>query len=462
MTLDSVFFIGCFLPMSLLLHWLMPGIRTKNGLLLVVSLVFYAFSGLAALPVLAVGILIAWAAGVLLRKGKAKKWVLAVAVAIDLALLAVFKYADFLLTQVLGLQEASLGLAAPLGISYFLFKCIAYKVDVYRDEKQAGGFLEVALFVSFFPQITMGPITRFSEFLPQLKSRELTLETTAKGIRRFVVGLAKRLVISAPLGIVVDQVFATALPDARLAWLGAVCYCLQLYFDFSGFIDMVIGLGTMLGFTTRENFDHPYMAASIGDFWRRWHMSLSGWFKDYLYIPLGGNRKGSLRAGLNKSIVFILCGLWHGANWTFLLWGIWHGVLSLLESLQIIPTKKMAASRGGRVVGHIYALLAVCLGFVMFRAANVSQGFAMLGAMFAGFSFTDGGTVLHSLLNGQTLVMLALGVVLSLPVGTWLQRIPKAEKWLEPASFVLTVALFVLCLLRLASGNFAPSIYAQF
>ena len=461
MSLDSIIFISCFLPLALLVHWVVPG-KGKNYVLLALSLAFYAFSGLAALGVLVLSIVFNFVLAQLLGKTRSKA-LLALGIAGDVALLGFYKYLDFLLTQI-GMADAVLGLAAPLGISFFTFKCISFLVDTYRSgEGEKPCFFDFALYVSFFPQIAMGPITRYSELACQLSECRMTADATAAGIRRFVVGLAKRVVISAPLGILVDGVFAAALPDARLAWLGAVGYCLQLYFDFSGFIDMANGIAAMFGFRCRENFNHPYTAISIGDFWRRWHMSLSAWFKDYIYIPLGGNRKGSFRAGVNKCIVFLLCGIWHGANWTFLLWGIWHGALSLLESLQIIPIKKLTATRAGRFVGHIYALLAVCLGFVMFRATDVTQGFSMLGAMFTGFAFTDEATVLlHSLLTGEVLVMLVLGGVLSMPVAAWLQRIPGAKPILEKASYVLTLLLFVLCILRLAAGNFAPSIYAQF
>ena len=460
MSLDSIFFISCFLPLVLLAGWLVPQ-KGKTAALLALSLLFYAFCGLPALAVLALSITINYLLSLLLQK-KCGKLLLGLGIAANVALLGAYKYLDFLLSQ-FGLGESVTGLVAPLGISFFTFKCIAYLADVYKGREEKPQFLRFALYVSFFPQIAMGPITRYGEFASQMDIASMSLQSAACGLRRFVVGLAKRVVISAPLGILVDGVFAAALPDARLAWLGAVCYCLQLYFDFSGFIDMANGIANMLGFTVRENFDHPYTAISIGDFWRRWHMSLSAWFKDYIYIPLGGNRKGSFRAGVNKCIVFLLCGIWHGANWTFLLWGIWHGALSLLESLQLIPAKKLAASRPGRIVGRVYALLAVCLGFVMFRAADVGAGFAMLSAMFTGFSFTAQATVLlHELLTGEVLVMLVLGIVLSVPVSRLLKKLPGWERWSETVTLVLTLALFALCILRLASGNFAPSIYAQF
>ena len=308
----------------------------------------------------------------------------------------------------------------------------------------------------------MGPITRFSEFGPQLKNRSLSMENMALGLRRFAAGLGKKIVIAGTLATVADGVFALEFMDARLAWLGAIAYCLQLYFDFSGYIDMVIGLGTCFGFTTRENFNYPYTAASVGGFWRRWHMSLSAWFKDYLYIPLGGNRKGKLRAGINKSIVFLLCGLWHGAAWTFIIWGLWHGLFSLLESLNVIPGKKLENGKL-RIVGHIYTLLVVCIGFVMFRAGTVTQGLQIIASMFAGFRFTAAGTVeLFKLLNLETLLMLVIGITLSMPVAKKLQQGPKLGKYADTLSYVGALLVLILCIIKMAAGDFAPSIYAQF
>lgn len=455
MDMDSVFFIACFLPICLTLYWLIPGVRGKNTVLLLMSLLFYTFAGWSALAVLAVSCLVNFLLGLTLR-GRHKKRFLTIGIAWNVLVLCLYKY--------LGLFGLQLGLMAPLGISFFTFKCISYLVDGYRDgENVTGSLPDFALYVCFFPQIAMGPITRFSEFAPQLRQRQTSLQNTAEGLRRFVVGLGKKLVISAPLGAVVDRIFAQEVSalDARLAWLAALCYCLQLYFDFSGCIDMAIGLGKAFGFSTRENFNAPYTAVSVGDFWRRWHMSLSAWFKDYVYIPLGGNRLGKLRAGINKCIVFALCGIWHGANWTFLLWGFWHGLFSLMESVNIIPARKMAESRVGRILGRVYTLLVVCLGFVMFRAGSVAQGFAMLGVMFGGFGFAAQATVLlKSLLTGQVILMLVLGVLLSMPVGKYVMS--RYGRVLEPVSYVLALVLLVFCIVKLASGNFAPSIYAQF
>lgn len=463
MNLDSIFYISCFLPATLLLYWLIPGIKAKNGVLLLVSLLFYAFGSLSALPILLLCCLVNYLLGLWLQAEKGRKVALILGIVLNVAMLGLYKYADFLLSQVPGLQDVSLGLTAPIGISFFTFKSISYLADTYRDRRNGTrNPLHLLLYISFFPQVVMGPITRFTDFGPQLKFRSVTTDGVIAGLKRFIMGLAKKILISATIAVLVDQIFAldASSLDARLAWLGAIGYCLQLYFDFSGYIDMAIGLGWIFGFQTVENFNYPYVAPTVGNFWRRWHMSLSSWFKDYVYIPLGGNRKGKLRAGVNKAIVFILCGFWHGASWTFLLWGLWHGLFSLLESLNIIPAKKLEKTR---VLGHVYTLLVVCLGFVMFRAQSVQHGLSMIGTMFTGFVFLDSATVLlHSLLSVETVLMLVLGIALSMPLLPYLQRFEKLKKVLEPVSCVAILVLFALCMISLAAGDFAPSIYAGF
>ena len=456
MGFDSIFFLCCFLPAVLALYFLIP--KGKNTVLLLLGLVFYAFGSISALALLLLAAVVNYGFGLLLRGKKHRKAVVAAGVAFDLVYLFLFKYLNFVCSGILGLPNVSLGLAAPLGMSFFLFKGISYLVDTYRDPETATKrFDRFLLYLSFFPQVTAGPISRFRDFGPQLLDRKSDLQTVAQGLRRFLLGLSKKVLLCAPLATLADGVFGAEVLDARLTWLGAVSYMLQIYFDFSGYSDMAIGLGNILGFTTPENFHYPYVACSIGDFWRRWHISLSTWFKDYLYIPLGGNRKGKWVAGLNKAIVFTLCGLWHGSAWTFLLWGLWHGLLSALESFGIIRLKNARGAK--KVLGHIYTLLAVCLGFVMFRAATVSQGFGIIGAMFTGFSFTESATVLlHSLLNGYTVFMLVLSAVLTVPLGRKLQ----SSKVLDTLSYAALLLLFVLCLMKLASGGFAPFIYAQF
>ena len=459
--MDNIFFLSCFLPLTLAAHWLIPSLKGKNAALLVFSLLFYSLGGWSALLLLIAVALVNYLLGLLLKQGKCKKIALIAGLVLDLGFLGFFKYADFLLSGILGLPALQTGLAVPLGISFFTVKCISYLMDAHRDPEQATtSFPKLLLFVSFFPQITMGPITRFRDFGPQLENRTLTLNKTVQGLQRFAMGLGKKIILAGTIAAVADGVFALETVDIRLAWVGTIAYCLQLYFDFSGYIDMVVGLGNCFGFETCENFNYPYIATTVGGFWRRWHMSLSTWFKDYLYIPLGGNRKGNPRAGINKSIVFLLCGLWHGAAWTFILWGIWHGLFSLLESMNVIPAKRLSAGKG-RIIGHIYTLLVVGIGFVMFRATTVEQGLQMIGAMFTGFRFTAAGTVaLHRLLNAETLPVMAAGILLSTPVFPKLRaRLGESARWLWS---VVALVILALCVIKMAAGDFAPSIYAQF
>ena len=462
MSFDSIFFLCCFLPLTLGLYYLVPGSRWKQSLLLVMGLVFYAFGSLTGVVLLLLAVGFNYLVGLALQKAQHRKAILIFGVSVNLLYLAVFKYLNFLFTQMLGLPAVELGLAAPLGMSFFLFKSISYLIDTYRDTQTGTkNLFRFSLYLSFFSQVTAGPITRFAQFA--WEPQNANLQAVAEGLRRFVVGLAKKALICTVLGPVVDAIFALNQVDIRLAWLGALAYMLQIYFDFSGYSDMAIGLGKMLGYGTPENFRFPYQAYSIGDFWRRWHISLSSWFRDYLYIPLGGNRKGNLRAAWNKVVVFTLCGLWHGASWTFLLWGLWHGLFSALESLRLIRPDRLQKSKPGKLVAHIYTLLVVCLGFVMFRAGSVQQGLDMIGAMFAGFCFRDAGTVLlYQLCNWETIVVLVIGCVLALPVKQYAENWKVFRRAGEPLSYLVCLLLLLLCLLKLAAGGFAPFIYAQF
>lgn len=450
MNVNGLLFISCFLPIVYLLHTLLPGHKPKNSLLLIAGLVFCAFGSLSGAALLMMIAVVNYICGRQITAGNHAKIFCVSAVVIDLAFLAFFKYLNFIITQLFHLPPVELGIVVPLGISFYIFKCISYIVDTYRDREQGTArFSEFLLYVSFFPQLTAGPISRFSHFKAQLNEREMPACQSAIGLRRFIIGLAKQLLISGTIAKLVNTIFALDGSELNvpLAWVGAIAYMLQIYIDFSGYSDMAIGMGQMFGFTAPENFNYPYIATAITDFWRRWHISLSSWFKDYVYIPLGGNRKGKLRTALNKWTVFLLCGIWHGAAWNFVLWGLWHGLFSALESGKIIPTKN-------RIFGRIYTLLAVCLGFVMFRAGSVEQGFQMIFAMFGGVPFAAGG--LKTLLNFEVLAMLLLAVVLSMPL---LPKIKKIPQWLIWCGCIV---LFVMCLLRLASSGFTPFIYAQF
>nr|WP_325213169.1 MBOAT family O-acyltransferase [uncultured Oscillibacter sp.] len=433
-------------------------------MLIAVSLAFYACGQWQGLPCLLLSAAVSWAAGFFLPRVRARRALLAAVLVFHLLLLGAFKYLDFFtgsLNGLLGTALPAAGLTAPLGVSFFTFKSMSYAVDVYRDENaRARRFSDVLLYIAFFPQAVSGPISRFGQFAQGLDSPRVTAEQTAKGLRRFVVGFAKKALISEMAAPVVNTAFALGGGlDFRLAWLGAIAYTLQIYFDFSGYSDMAIGLGTLLGFETPENFDYPYVSASITEFWRRWHLSLSLWFRDYLYIPLGGGRRGTARKCFNKTVVFLLCGLWHGASWTFVLWGAWHGLLSAVESA--LPMEKLREKPLGRCLGHVYTLLAVCAGFVMFRAASVPEALTVLRAMFTGFALSPASTLALERISPAVWCALGAGIIGSLPLGPWLKR-RLGGGWLEFSSFAGAAALFVLCLLAAAGSSFQPFIYAQF
>lgn len=447
LSLDSPLFIFLCLPLVALVGLLVRNTRARNVILLIAGLFFYSFGSVAGLGILILSAAANFFFGLVLSK-KASRAVLCAGIVLDLAALAVFKYFNILP-----------GIAAPIGISFFTFKNISYLIDVYRDgKKRSSGFFSFLLYISFLPEVLSGPISRYSDFSAQLDERSVSLENTAAGLKRFIYGLAKKLIIAGTIGRVADAVFSARALDIRLAWLGAIAYSLQLFFDFAGYSDMAIGLGAMLGFRIRENFNYPYVAHSITEFWRRWHISLSSWFKDYLYIPLGGNRKGRGRAAINKFIVFTLCGVWHGAGLTFLLWGAWHGLLSALETLRIIDIDRLRRNAFGRVVSHVLAMLCVVIGFVMFRAVDVPEGLRVISAMFTGFSFSAYTTaLLYSIISPRVVLLLITGVLLSAPVAPALgEKLPKA------AAYAFSIVLLVISVAELAAGGFQPFIYMQF
>jgi len=469
MRLDSAFFILCFLPLLALGNALLKSARARSVLLLAGSLAFLAFGSLSGLDLFLASTLVNYLLLAALRRAsRGRKALKALAVCFNLAFLAAFKYLTFLLAPFLPEGNGVLpGIAAPIGLSFFTFKAISCAVDTARDrERGAGSFWEYLLYLSFFPQLTAGPITRWGDFRSQLSERPRQAETLALGLRRFFLGLGKKLILAGAAARAADPVFgADGSLSLPLAWLGAVAYLLQIYFDFSGYSDMAIGLGTMFGFRTPENFDYPYAAVSITDFWRRWHISLSLWFRDYLYIPLGGNRRGKARTALNKLVVFALCGLWHGGAWTFVLWGLWHGLFSALESLGAVNIPRLRRTLPGRILSRVYALAVVCLGFVLFRADSLASGWRVLGAMFGACApSTSSALLLRQILQPATVLLLILGAVLTQPVKRAFPRLTDAldAGRLRPLSYALSLALFVLCLAELASGGFAPFIYAQF
>lgn len=464
MVFSSMVFLCVFLPAAFCLHLLLPGMRAKNFLLVVASLVFYAYGE----PIYVI-LLVASSAGnyILARLTgecpKIRKLTMTLAVVINLGLLVIFKYSGFLVDTFNSVTGAGIPVPQvrmPIGISFFTFQALSYVIDVYRgDASVQKNFGKVLLYISFFPQLIAGPIVKYHDVEAEINNRKQTPEEIGKGIRRFIAGLSKKVLIANTMGLVADNLFGAAATGITGpgAWLGAVSYMLQIYFDFSGYSDMALGLGMMFGFHFHENFDYPYISASIREFWRRWHMSLSGWFKEYLYIPLGGNRRGKFRTVVNKMIVFVCTGIWHGASFNFLFWGIYHGFFLMLE--EYIP---FIGKKGGKLKSffqHVYALLVVCVGFVFFRADTMKQGCFWIREMFTDFGWKASAMSLTlQQLTPVYLVTLAVALVAAVPVNSMLKK----YKWYEGFTYVLSLAGFALCVLSLAGGTYNPFIYFRF
>ena len=468
MVFSSAIFLFCFLPAVFLLYRLPFGRRWQNALLACASLVFYAFGNLHYVPLFLLSVLLNYATGLLLGgRLQRSKPLIALNIVLNLGILCVFKYTDFLIgnaNALFGLTLKPVGLILPIGISFYTFQGLSYTIDVYRKpEEYSRSFLKLLLYISFFPQLIAGPIVRWGDIAAQIDERVCTPEKTSAGIRRFLVGLGKKLLLADTAAIAADAVFAASLPDARLAWLGGICYSLQIYFDFSGYSDMAIGMGRMFGFSLKENFLFPYTADSIRDFWRKWHISLSTWFREYLYIPLGGSHCSRARAALNRLIVFFCTGLWHGANWTFVLWGLGHGLLSSLEGSGIIPVERLQKSIPGRILCRVYTLLSVMLLFTLFRADTVAQGFTMIAAMFRFQALPEGANLLAKLSSPAMCAVLTAALVMALsPLGGRIHAFLTEEREKELVPDLCCLLLMVLSVLSLAQSGFHPFIYFQF
>ena len=464
MVFSSMVFLCIFLPVVFLLHLLLPGIRAKNGMLLLASLIFYAYGEPVYVMLMIASAFVNYLSALLIgRKPAGKKAVMAVNVILNLGVLVLFKYTGFLaesVNTILGTAIPVPSIRLPIGISFFTFQAMSYVIDVYRGVTGAQkNFGKVLLYISFFPQLIAGPIVKYHDIAQEIENRTQTVDGVTDGIRRFIVGLSKKVLISNTVGLVADTLFAADVSglNAAAAWIGAVSYMLQIYFDFSGYSDMAIGLGEMFGFHFKENFNYPYISGSIREFWRRWHMSLSGWFQEYLYIPLGGSRKGKIRTVINKFIVFLCTGIWHGANVTFLFWGLYHGCFLMLE--EIVPAIR---EQGGKVKSffqHIYTLLVVLIGFVFFRADSMHQGAAWIKTMFTGFgSNTAAMSLALEQLTPLYLVTVAVGIVACCPV----KMLVKKGRAYEAVTAAGSLVLLLLCMLSLASGTYNPFIYFRF
>lgn len=462
MAFSSAAFVFAFLPAVFLLHLVIRGRLARNVLLLLASLLFYSAGSLPHLPLLVGVTLLNYLAGLLFRKRlRKRKAVLAVTLCLNVAVLALFKYLGFfggVIGDLTGLSLRLPALALPIGVSFFTFQGMSYAIDVYRDpDSGTTDFFELLLYISFFPQLIAGPIVQYHDVAPQLRRRAADVRQMAEGFRRFIVGLSKKLLLADVLGTAVDALYArTDLLDARTALLAGIAYCLQIYFDFSGYSDMAIGMGRMFGFRFPENFDHPYTGSSIREFWRRWHISLSMWFRNYVYIPLGGSRRGLARTCFNTFVVFLLTGLWHGAMWTFVLWGLWNGFWLILE--RTTPLKKVSHT----LFGHVYMLLIVMLGFILFRAESLTQAGRICRAL-ADFRFEREGTILlRGVLSAKVLAAGAVAVFLSTGLQRKLAEKLRRSSGCQAAEYAASLLCLALCVLRIASVSFNPFIYFRF
>ena len=423
----------------------------RNGLLLLFSLAFYAW-GEPTYVFLMLGAILA--NYLLAFRVRESRLVFVCAVALDLGMLAVFKYLDLLISAANGLFRLNLPgahLALPIGISFYTFQILSYVIDVRRgDVPPARNLVDFAAYVSMFPQLIAGPIVRYVDVAADLRRLNGDISTAAAGARRFCMGLAKKVLLANTLASAADTAFGmTGSLNFGGAWAGLIAYALQIYFDFSGYSDMAIGLGKMLGFSFPENFRYPYVSLSVKEFWRRCHLSLSTWFRDYLYIPLGGSRRGKGRTLLNLLIVFALCGLWHGANWTFLLWGLWHGLFLCLERLSFMKKLQEALPKWVR---WCYTALVVLLGWVLFRADNLG-----MALQYAGNLFSLEGVWISEVLTVQSGAALLAGIVCCLPLPR-----PRQNALTETVYTLIALALLAACALCLAGGTYNPFIYFRF
>ena len=461
MVFSTPIFLFLFLPAVLVLNYIIPKkyIAAKNVVLLIASLFFYAWGEPKNVLLMLLSIAVNYVCGLLLGRfdsdEKKRKVVLWASVVFNLGLLFFFKYFNFVTGGLFPVIKL------PIGISFFTFQIMSYTIDVYRRSVEPQkSLLKLALYISLFPQLIAGPIVRYIDVEKQLTYRECTAEKTARGMIRFSMGLAKKVIVSNTVAAICDGIFgSTNTVPAFTAWVGVICYALQIYFDFSGYSDMAIGMGHMLGFDFLENFNYPYVSCSVQEFWRRWHISLSSWFRDYLYIPLGGNRRGKVRTYINLIIVFACTGLWHGASFSFIVWGLWHGLFLVIERLGF----KKALDKLPKFIGWIYTMLVVLVGWVFFRADTLSAAMKYLGEM---FSFSGGVANGMAQFDNLSFIITAIALVLCTPVYQLVKgKLEKTEGGKKAAfviGAVLATGLFILSVIFLTGSGYNPFIYFRF
>lgn len=457
MLFSSIPFLFYFLPCVLLLYAISPR-KLKNLTLLICSLVFYAWGEPRLVGLMLLTVFLGYILGLLTEKyRKYKKIFLTLSVVLSLGFLGYYKYVDFFIENINAVTKLSiplLNVALPIGISFYTFQLLSYNIDVYRGNVSAQkSFIDLATYISLFPQLIAGPIVRYSDVEKQLRKRTHTLEKTAAGVRRFVIGLSKKILLANTLGEICEIFKGSDDKSVLYFWIYAIAFSLHVYFDFSGYSDMAIGLGKLFGFDFIENFNYPYISKSITEFWRRWHISLGSWFRDYVYIPLGGSRVGKLRLLINILVVWMLTGFWHGAEWNFILWGLYFAVLLVVE--KVLFLKWLDSSK---IISRIYVLFFVIISFVIFNAVSINEAFEYIGAML--------GIGNYPLISQEAIFylkdycfVLILALIGATPIPKMLALKLKAIEWLEP---ILLVALLAISTAYLVDGSFNPFLYFRF
>jgi len=468
MLFSSITFLFLFLPIVMAVYYIVPG-RGKNIVLLIASLFFYAWGEPRYLAIMIITILVNYAGAILLDKhysSRQRLWIVSLTIVLDLSFLFYFKYFNFVVDNINGVWATDfqlLDVIMPIGISFYTFQAMSYLIDVYRREVPAQkDVYKLALYIVLFPQLVAGPIVKYHDVCEQIDNRTIEFKNVIIGFKRFITGLAKKVLIANTLAEVVDKIFAQAPENLTtgVSWLGAVAYCLQLYYDFFGYSDMAIGLGLMFGFRFLENFNYPYISKSITEFWRRWHISLATWFKLYLYIPLGGNRKGAVRTYWNLFAVFLVTGIWHGAAWSYVAWGIWNGIFIVIERFFGLDKDKndrwyVSAAK------HVYAFFAIVWGMIIFRAESLSYAYEYICRMLH-IDVTKHLPDYDYGVNNKFAIMLIVGLICAMPVCRNLIYIKYEHKVQRTLVNIWLFLLFFWSTISLAASTYNPFIYFRF
>ena len=464
MVFSSAIFLWVFLPVVFIVNYFIKP-QYSNILLVIASLIFYAWGEPALVLLMMASIVINWLVGLgISRYNKRKSIVLLVGIVFDLVILGYYKYAGFFastINMIIGRDALDVPhIALPIGISFFTFQAISYIVDVYRGDTEAQPrLINTALYISFFPQLIAGPIVKYREINKQIENRTITSNGIAIGFRRFIYGLAKKVLISNVLGLCADTIYSYDISaiSGKMAWIAALTYTFQIYYDFSGYSDMAIGLGKMFGFNIPENFNYPYVSKSITEFWRRWHISLGSWFREYLYIPLGGNRKGKIRTYINLFIVFFFTGMWHGASFSFIFWGLYHGFFSIIERLGL----KKVLDRF-KILSILYCFIIVNFGWVFFRVDGIKRSIAVIKRMFMPWNYMSCDIDVGFYADMKT-AFIAVCAVIGAGVIKYCVPAKISDKWRGSVVEVIYCAvLLCLCLASIATNTYNPFIYFQF